>query len=235
MMLEMKTADELVAGSARHHGRRARRETSLVRRILRALIVRGEPIAVRDIVAAACDYPEELIYDTLVSLDDEDVISLRGQYIDGAAPVWARRTDFAVHVFGGRWRYARGAVDALGIAVMLGEQAAIRSYCHDCDAPLRISAGPHGANVGAASTVLWVGRDFDAPGARDAGRGPASMFFQSLAHLRVWRAKNAAVEGAGATLAEGIKLAQRMFAGLLKDGACTAFGLDDEERSCGRA
>jgi hypothetical protein len=172
------------------------------------------------------------MYDALVSLDDEDLISLRGRYIDGAAPVWARQTDFAVHVFGGHWRYARGAVDALGIALMVGEQVAIRSYCHDCDAPLRVSAGPHGANAGPAGIVLWVGGDFDAPGGRDAGRGPATTFFQSLAHLRAWRASHEGVDGAGTTLADGFKLAQRMYAGLLQD---TALGLDDEERSCGRA
>jgi Alkylmercury lyase len=172
MMLEMKTADELMAGSAHHRGRRARRETSLVRRILRSLIVRGEPIPVRDIVAAADDYPEELIYDALVSLDDEDFISLRGRYIDGAAPVWARQTDFAVHVFGGHWRYARGAVDALGIPLMVGEQVAIRSYCHDCDAPLRVSAGPHGATAGPARDRALGWRGFRR--ARRSGRRPGT-------------------------------------------------------------
>jgi hypothetical protein len=190
----------------------------LVRRILRALIVRGEPISVREIVAASDDYPEELIYDTLVSLDEEEIISLRGQHMDSAPPLCARPTDFAARVSGGPWRYASGAVDALGVAVMLGGPAEIRSYCHDCNEPLQVSAGPHGPEAGAAAIVLWVGRDFDGRGRRGL-HGPGASFFQSEAHLRAWRERNAAVEGAGATLAEAFKLAQRTFGGLVDDVA----------------
>jgi hypothetical protein len=215
--LAMKTAEELLADSARHAGRRATRETSLVRHILRALFARGEPIAVNDIVAASGDGPAELIYETLVALDDEEIIALRGQHIDSAPPLRGRPTDFAVRVSGAAWRYAGGAVDALGVAVLLGGLAEIRSSCHDCNEPLRLSAGPHGPEAGAAGMVLWVGRDFDGRGRSGGRHGPATTFFQSAAHLRMWRERNTGVEGAGTTLAEGFILAQRTFGGLLDD------------------
>jgi len=185
----MKTADELPADCAQHAGRRATRETSLVRHILRALLARGEPISVHDIVAASGDGPAELIYETLVALDDEEIISLGGQHIDSAPPLCGRPTDFAVRVSGAGWRYAGGAVDALGVAVLLGGLAEIRSSCHDCNEPLRLSAGPHGLEAGAAGIVLWVGRDFHGRGGGGGRHGPATTFFQSEAHYRVSRAE----------------------------------------------
>jgi hypothetical protein len=140
-----------------------------------------------------------------------------GQHIDSAPPLCTRPTDFAVRGPGAAWRYAGGAVEALGVAVVLGGPAEIRSYCHDCNEPLRFSAGSHGPDADAGGFVLWVARDFDGPGGRGARRGPATSFFQSEAHLQVWRERDAGVEGAGATLAEGFKLAQRMFGGLLEN------------------
>jgi len=43
-------------------------------------------------------------------------------------------------------------------------------------------------------------------------------FFRSEEDLRAWRELNPAVEGAGATVAEGFKLSRHIFGGLLTKG-----------------
>jgi hypothetical protein len=41
-------------------------------------------------------------------------------------------------------------------------------------------------------------------------------FFRSEEHLRAWRDANPTTEGAGTTVAEGFKLGDRIFGGLLR-------------------
>jgi hypothetical protein len=158
--LVIKTGDELIALDleGRWRTRRAARETQASRRILQMFLDRGGPIPVEEIVAATQDGAREATHQALVALDDDDLIRIRGGQIDIAYPVSASPTSFAVRLPSGTERYACCAMDALGIAPMIGQRVQIRSRCHHCGAPLEFSAMPNGPGREAESVMLWFGK-----------------------------------------------------------------------------
>jgi hypothetical protein len=119
---------------------------------------RGGPIPVDEIVAAFQDGP---IHQTLAALDNDDLIRIRDGYIDIAYPFSASPTPFVVRLPGGKERYACCAMDALGIAPMVGQRVEIRSRCHHCTMPLEFSASPDGPGREAAGVMLWLGKRTD--------------------------------------------------------------------------
>jgi hypothetical protein len=163
MTLEIKTADELVDPEleARWAVRRAAREAEILQQILRTFVDRGGPIPVEEVAAAFPDRPPEVIWDTLAALDDEDLIQIRQGRVDIAYPFSAVATPFVVRLAGGQERYACCAIDALGMAPMVGQSVHIRSQCHDCGAPLELSVGPDGPERGAKGVLVWVGKQAD--------------------------------------------------------------------------
>jgi hypothetical protein len=154
---EFKTLDSL----ERQASRRADRETPLVQQILRLFVDGGGPIPVADIAAASRDSPAAAIHDTLGALDDADLVRVRDGYVDIAYPFSASPTPFVVRLPGGRERYACCAMDALGIAPMLGQPVQIRSRCHHCGMPLDFSADPSGPGPDADGLMLWLGKRDD--------------------------------------------------------------------------
>ncbi len=64
-------------------------------------------------------------------------------------------------VVGGGDRYACCAVDALGLAPMVGQRVEIRSRCHHCGTPLEVSATPAGPEPEADGVMLWIGARAD--------------------------------------------------------------------------
>jgi hypothetical protein len=179
---------------------------------------RGGPIPVEEVVGAFRDSPLYTIHDALVALDDDDLIRVREGRVDVAYPFSASPTPFVVRLPGGKERYACCAIDALGIAPMLGQPIRVRSECHHCRMPLEVSARPEGARTGRGG-----GHGLD----REAGRGPAADRDLALNGAQLlpvgrapeaWRETNPEAAGAGATVGEAFKLARRIFGGLL-DGA----------------
>ena len=158
--LEIKSADELIALDVEGRGRarRAGRETLASRRILRIFLDRGGPIPVDEIVAAFHDDP---IHQTLAALDNDDLIRIRDGHIDIAYPFSASPTAFVVRLPGGKERYACCAMDALGIAPMVGQRVEIRSRCHHCTMPLEFSVSPNGPGPEAEGVMLWLGKRTD--------------------------------------------------------------------------
>ena len=161
--LEIKTADQLIALDVEGRGRarRAGRETLASRRILRIFLDRGGPIPVDEIVAASQDSSGEAIYQALAALDNDDLIRIRDGRIDIAYPFSASPTPFVVRLAGGKERYACCAMDALGIAPMVGQRVGIRSRCHHCTMPLEFSASPDGPGPEAEGVMLWLGKRTD--------------------------------------------------------------------------
>ncbi len=161
--LVIMTADELKALDPleRQAARRAARRRPLVRLILGTFLQRGGPIAVGDIIAGSPEAPAEALHDALVALDDDDVIRVRAGQIDIAYPFSAAPTPFRVRLSGGRDRYACCAMDALGMAPMVGEAIEIRSPCHHCGAPLEFSATPGGPGPDADGVMVWFGKRGD--------------------------------------------------------------------------
>jgi hypothetical protein len=157
-MFELRTADELLALDQRWSIRREARQKRLCRRVLRLFLDRGGPIPVAEVVAASDEGSPEAVHEALVALDDDDLIRIRAGLIDIAYPFSAMPGAFAVAVASGERRYACCAVDALGVASMIGRRVEIFSRCHHCGTPLEFSATPHGPGPGAEGVMLWIGK-----------------------------------------------------------------------------
>ena len=158
--LEIKTAEELTdaALEARWTTRRAARETDVLQQILRTFVDRGGPVPIEDVVLAFQDHPVDEIHDALIALDSDDLIRVREGRVDIAYPFSAAPTPFVVRLPNGTDRYACCAIDALGVAPMLGQRVHIRARCHDCGTPLDFSAGPDAPGPEADGVMVWVGQ-----------------------------------------------------------------------------
>ena len=158
-ILHILTADELTMLDleGRWKTRRVVRETQMSRQILRMFFDRGGPIPVQDIVSASNDSPEA-IHQTLAVLDNDDLIRIHDGEIDIAYPFSASPTPFIVRLPDGRERYACCAMDALGIAPMVGQRVEIRSRCHHCHESLEFSADTEGPGPEAEGIMLWIGK-----------------------------------------------------------------------------
>jgi hypothetical protein len=161
MGLEIKTAAELIALDVEGRGttRRAARETELLQRVFRAFVDRPGSVAVEAIVASLPDRRPSEVWDELTRLDAEDLLQIRAEQIELAYPFSAAPTAFAVDLGDGRGeRFACCAIDALGLAPMLGHAVRIHSRCHHCAAPLALGVSPSGPGPEAAGVMVWVGR-----------------------------------------------------------------------------
>jgi len=158
--LVILTADELIALDVEGRGRarRAARETSTATRILQMFLDRGGPFPVGEIVTRLQPDSAEPVDDALAKLDDEDVIRISDGHVDLAYPFSASPTPFLVRFPDGRERHVCCAVDALGIAPMVGQAVEIRARCHHSGTLLQFAARPEGPGREAAGIMLWVGK-----------------------------------------------------------------------------
>jgi hypothetical protein len=153
-------AEELIALDMEGRGalRRAARETPAARRVLETFLARGGPIPLADIVAGLSPEAAAPIRDALVALDADDVIRVTGGLVDLAYPFSAAPTPFAVRLHDGGPRYVCCAIDALGIAPMIGRPVGIQARCHHSGALLQFAATPDSPDTGAAGIMVWVGK-----------------------------------------------------------------------------
>ena len=151
LTLDIKTADELVDAEleARWNARRAHPHMDVLRRILGLFAERGGPIPVAELSGADS---------ALRALDADDLIRVQGDAIDLAYPFSASPTSFTLRLTGGRERFAVCAVDALGVAPMLGEPVCITTECHHCGAPLTLPVMPEGPAPETEGIMVWVGQ-----------------------------------------------------------------------------
>jgi hypothetical protein len=163
MTFQIKTAVELVdaALEARWTTRRAARETEVLQSILRAFVERPDPIVVEEFIRAFTWQAPDDTRAALTRLDEDDLIQIRDGRVEVAYPFSTAPTSFAVHLSGRGDRYACCAIDALGVAPMLGEPVRIRSRCHHCGQPLELSADPSGPGRGSEGMMMWAGKQHD--------------------------------------------------------------------------
>jgi hypothetical protein len=153
-------AEDLIALDAEGRGqaRRAARETPAARRILRMFVDRGAPIPLGDVLA---EVRRDGVGDAdaaLATLDAEDLIRVAAGHVDLAYPFSASPTSFVVRLPDGRERYVCCAVDALGIAPMIGDTVEVSARCRQSDVPLRFVVTPDGPGAESAGTMVWVGK-----------------------------------------------------------------------------
>lgn len=162
-MLEIKTADELAdaALEARWALRRATGQTDVLQRVLLAFVERGGPIRVQEIAAALPDRAPEAVWDSLIKLDEDDLIEVRDGRVQIAYPFSAAPTSFVVRLAGGQERYACCAIDALGVAPMVGQPVHVRSRCHHCGTSLEFVVTPDGPEPEAREVMVWVGKRWE--------------------------------------------------------------------------
>lgn len=161
MALEIASAADLIAldVEGRQAARRAARETELLRRVFRAFVDRADPVRVDEIVAFFPDQSLKKVFEALAKLDEDDLVRIRDARVDLAYPFSAAPTPFVVDLGRGLGeRYACCAIDALGLAPMLGQSVRIRSRCRHCAMPLELSVAPSGPGLDAAGLMVWVGK-----------------------------------------------------------------------------
>ncbi len=160
MTLQIRTAAELVVPDleARWTTRRAARETEILRAILRTFVERPDPIVVEEIIRAFPDRAPDETRAALTRLDEDDLIQIRDGRVDLAYPFSTTPTSFVVHLSGRGDRYVCCAIDALGVAPMLGESVRIRSRCHHCGESLEFSVDPSGPGPNAKGIMMWAGK-----------------------------------------------------------------------------
>src|SRR5947207_10271775 len=125
-----------------------------LRDILARFVTDGGPIEVASLAHSA---------DVVAELDAHDLVYVQDGRVVLAYPWSGTPTAFALRLSGGRERWACCAIDALGIAAMLGEPVQVRARCHHCDEPLNLDVTPQGP-AGDGSVVAWVGQREDLRG-----------------------------------------------------------------------
>lgn len=71
-------------------------------------------------------------------------------------PTSSAPTPFVVRLPDRTERFTCCAIDALGVAPMLGQRVHIRARCHDCNTPLGFSAGPDAPGPEADGVMVWI-------------------------------------------------------------------------------
>jgi hypothetical protein len=159
-MIEIKTAEQLADPvlEARWTARRNTPEAEVLRAVLREFVDRSGPVAVEDILAALPDQSPGAVRDRLARLDADDLIQLGDDRVEVAYPFSVRPTGFVVRLVRGHDRFSCCAIDALGIAPMVGQPVIVRAGCHQSGTALELSVTPEGPGFEARDVMVWVGQ-----------------------------------------------------------------------------
>jgi len=158
--VEILTAADLVTPerSAEWAARRARRDDPVLRTIWRQFIEGGGPVAL-EATGALLGTATEVVRERAVVLDEADLIGLDGDLVRLAYPFTSGPNEFEVILAGGATRYACCAIDALGVAPMIGTPATLRARCHQSGTSLVFEVDPvTGPRAASAGSLVWVER-----------------------------------------------------------------------------
>jgi hypothetical protein len=122
--------------------------------ILDRFVADGTPIEIATLGPPAAAVDE---------LDARDLVYVSDGRVVLAYPWSATPTAFVVVLADGRERWACCAIDALGVAAMLGETVIVRAGCHHCDERFELTVTPAGPADNAA-VMAWVGERGDLRG-----------------------------------------------------------------------
>ena len=177
--------------------------------------------------AAAGDAPDQEALDdaarpfrtsqVLADLAEGDFLCLdhTGQ-ITAAYPFSATPTPHTVQITGGASAYAMCAIDALGIAAMLGTSVHIRSADEATGEPIRVAVDGTGALWEPDTAVVFVGRTAsDRQGPSAAFCCGFMNFFSSHAMAAAWAAAHPDVTGGILSQRRALEVGQQIFGQLL--------------------
>jgi Alkylmercury lyase len=159
--VEIRTAADLLTPEREGEwaARRAQRDDPMLRAIWRAFLELGGPVPVETASRAVPGLAHDEARSRAAALDAADLIELDGDHVRLAYPFTTGPNDFEVVLPEGRSRYACCAIDALGVAPMIGLAVTVRSRCHESGAALVFDvdpvAGPRPAPPG---SLAWVER-----------------------------------------------------------------------------
>jgi hypothetical protein len=131
--------------------------------VLDHFVVHGGPVAIPALAVEDLDAAE--VRRAVNELDRADCLATRDDHVVLAYPFASTPTGFVARLADGAERHACCAIDALGIAAMLGQTIVVRARCHHCAEPLELTVDPTGPRDHAPA-MAWVGR-------RDALRAKA--------------------------------------------------------------
>ena len=129
----------------------------MLRAVLRAFVERAGPVPVEALVVRLPGMEPRRVRESLAALDADDLLVLAGDTVDVAYPFAGRPTSFVVDLPGGP-RYSCCAIDALGIAPMVGTRVQVRAPCHQSGVPLSFPVDPDGPGPEATGVMVWVAR-----------------------------------------------------------------------------
>ncbi len=120
------------------------------------ILASGGPVKIDTVVSELFLDDAPAVRAAIAELDEKDLVAVHDGHVVLAYPFSAAPTAFRLVLPGGRERYAVCAIDALGVAPMLGHPVDIHSRCHHCDEPLALTVRPDGP-LGADGVMVWVG------------------------------------------------------------------------------
>jgi hypothetical protein len=159
--VDIRTAGELLTPerAAEWAARRAQRDDPFLRAIWRGFVDRGGPVPLEAAAAGLPGLRPDAVRARAAALDAADLLGLDGDAVRVAYPFTASPNEYQVILRGGQVRYACCAIDALGVAPMLGMPVRVSSRCHWSRAPMVFevdpAAGPCEAPPGA---LTWIER-----------------------------------------------------------------------------
>jgi alkylmercury lyase-like protein len=163
-MLPIGTAEDFIErGRARRRRLRGvARRHGVLSQVLRLFVEHPGSVSRERLAHALPGMTAPRLDRELARLDARDQLFLEDGAVTLAYPFAAGPNAFRVRLADGQDRYACCAIDALGIAPMLGQRTDVASPCHHSGALLRFAVDPAGPEPSAAGLMAWVG-------AREAG------------------------------------------------------------------
>jgi hypothetical protein len=160
MALRIATLDELIdaESDARIRARHAARRGEVMQAVLRRFAERAGTVTVAAIATALPHRSAEAVREAMSALETEDLLVLRDDTVRFAYPFAAAPSRWTVRWPDGRERYACCAIDALGMAPMLGHAVHITSRCHHSGAPLELEVDPSGPGAGSTGLMVWISK-----------------------------------------------------------------------------
>lgn len=160
MALEIRTAAEirdlaLPRSWTERTERRDARQDPVLHQVWQQFVERDGPVAIDAVERSVPGRRPGEVRAALTTLDEADLLVIEGEVIRVAYPFTTGPNVFAVDLAPGVTRYTCCALDALGLAPMLGQAITIRSRCHHCEEPLVIDVDAQGPRS-LPDAMMWV-------------------------------------------------------------------------------